>query len=213
MSDGLGRRGARLVLIALFAGVLLAFATGAASARRFEISEQLFRITWGSFIFRSTGNFEVTCQITLAGSYHSRTFSKVSGELIGHIAAMTVRTSLCEGGVVIPLTETLPWHIQYNSFSGALPNINEVILTIVGASIGVRNLSNTTCLVTTTQARPLFNRYTFSGGFFELVDILPEHTIPASGAALCAFIEPWRLEGAGRHLTQRNTQITLHLVQ
>jgi hypothetical protein len=104
------RTRSKLLFAALTATVFLSFAVGSASARRFELSNQRFLAIWTSLEFTIEGLSPVLCPVTLEGSYHSRTLSKVSGQLVGYITAANVNGPLCTNGSATVLRETLPWH-------------------------------------------------------------------------------------------------------
>jgi len=126
----------KLVLTAFGATLLMAFAISTASAGRLSVSSQNFSVTFSELIFRA-GEINNTCHVTLEGSLHSRTIRKVEGTLIGYITR--VQTGQCNLGTTI-LTETLPWHISYISFSGTLPEITLLIIR------GRGNFRVATCL-------------------------------------------------------------------
>ena len=98
-----------------------------ASANRFSTSSRNFRITWSSLTFVGSGvEAQVRCPVTLEGSFHSATITKVRGALIGLISRASIASALCTGGTASFLTATLPWHRTYSSFSGSLPAITHV---------------------------------------------------------------------------------------
>ncbi|MGN6189504.1 MAG: hypothetical protein ACTHOE_11430 [Conexibacter sp.] len=105
---------------------ILAMAVGVASGRNFSLSNQTFRATFAEF--RVVGvEISVTCRVTLEGSFHSRTIAKVREALIGAITAATAAHP-CAGGEAFFFNgverepNTLPWHLQYDSFEGTLPS-------------------------------------------------------------------------------------------
>jgi hypothetical protein len=125
---------AKLGLTALMAAVLLSSAVDTASARNFSVSEQSFRIIWSSLPL--TSGSTVRCRVTVEGSFHARTLAKVAGILIGAISR-AIFAHPCTGGEAWADngTETeplgrappkLPWHYNYESFAGTLPNVQEV---------------------------------------------------------------------------------------
>ena len=100
----------KLILGAATAAVVLGAAVSSASARRIEVSSQRFHQVWTSISF--AGEFATTtCPVTLEGSFHSKTTSKVAGQLVGYISRVTVGNASCTAGHSTALTETLPWHI------------------------------------------------------------------------------------------------------
>jgi len=161
----------RLSLAALLAVAALSVAIGSASARRLELSEQHIRAVWEAAertrFIDTGGTFGIECQVTIEGSFHSRTISKVSGQLIGYITAAEAPLTCFEGGEVAILngvepipgggtaTNSLPWHVRYDSFSGTLPVITGIRVQIVGAAILMWN-GFVQCLFKSTEGIPLF---------------------------------------------------------
>jgi hypothetical protein len=201
--------------IAVLVAVLIMFvATGVASATRLSTSSSSFRIQWNPLIFAAGGGVSMSCPLTLAGSFHSRTFSKVSGQLVGYInVAQFGAPETCMGGQMRARSETLPWHVQYNSFSGALPRITGVTVTFVGMRFEI--VAGSRCEAGTTQAHPLFARANVneSTGRVESFAVLGEHTIPLGGEFVCSFVTPGRFLGSGTIDNGSNTAITVRLVR
>ena len=61
----------------------------------------------------------------------------------------------CASGSATLLTETLPWHVQYASFAGTLPNITAVRYNIIGFARRIREIIGLTCLFRSTTAEPM----------------------------------------------------------
>jgi hypothetical protein len=132
--------------------LISAVAVTSASARTFRISNQQLRVTWRRLEFLNQENAVLArCPVTLEGSFHTATIEKVRKALVGYIT--TVRVARCETGLVTVLTETLPWHLTYESFSGILPNITRIRLLLVNASFLIEVLG-ARCLARTTVERP-----------------------------------------------------------
>src|SRR5262249_13708185 len=122
-------------LCAAFAAVfLLAAMSNVAAARRLQIEEFPILFIWAEMAFNAGGGVSVRCPVSLEGSFASKTISKVSGALIARIGLVQVNTAACLGGTMRARSETLPWHIQYNSFSGTLPRLTSVTQTLLGAN-------------------------------------------------------------------------------
>jgi hypothetical protein len=96
-----------------------------ATARTLSIGpSQRFRETFNDiefFIAETRGD----CRLTLEGSLHTRTMAKVAGALLGYITRVTAAEC-----VAAMLTETLPWHVRYEGFSGTLPNITLLVVRV-----------------------------------------------------------------------------------
>jgi hypothetical protein len=142
----------KLLLVAAGASVLLGTLVSSASARNLSFSNQSIRASFREVIYNGPfGN--ISCQLTMEGSLHSRTMAKVSGSLIGYITR--VRIGPCTTGTATILMETVPWHMRYHGFSGTLPNITSIHTHIVGAAWRVREPGGVTCLARSTAAEPL----------------------------------------------------------
>jgi hypothetical protein len=153
----------KMIFAVLGATMLLGALVSSASAGRLSFSTQTIRASWNRMNF--TGPFGTTeCGVTLGGSLHIRTMTKVVGSLIGFIN---------QGGLPIPcirgratvLQATLPWHIQYDSFSGTLPNITAMRGRIIGLSLQIDE--GFICLMRSSAVSPAtitFNRE--AGGRF-----------------------------------------------
>ena len=144
-----------VVLGALATALAIGVLGSTASARRFVFSNETFRIA-----FRIAGEPPrpelVSCPFTLEGSFHSRTLSKVSGQLIGYVTRAIMIESACRNGQGRFLAETLPWHVRYESFLGVLPNINAIRGQFIGLAFRLvcERLLNLTCLYVTEAGRP-----------------------------------------------------------
>jgi len=124
------RTSAKLGLTALIAALLLSAAISTAGARSLSVSSQTIRATWSRLEFNEEGiGLSVRCQVTLEGSFHSRTITKVRGALIGAITRVNVFTERCTGGFAKG-KPPFPWHITYESFTGTLPTITSVRLLL-----------------------------------------------------------------------------------
>jgi hypothetical protein len=152
----------RLLLPVLTVALVLGAAVGTASARRLQTSSTGIRAVWTNLEFQGFGGlFTMRCPLTLEGTLHSRTISKVSGQLVGYITrAIVGPREQCTGGSAVILSATLPWHIHYDSFIGALPRITGVRIQIVnfGWQTTARVLgSETSCLWKSTAAAPFLS--------------------------------------------------------
>ena len=136
----------------LGATILLGALVGAASARNFSISNQSLRGAFRAVEFE-TPSGPTRCPVTMEGSFHSRTAAKVLGTLMGYITSAILGP--CSVGVATILRETLPWHIRYSGFEGALPEIRSIIAHIVGAAWRIRESGfGITCLARSSAAEP-----------------------------------------------------------
>ena len=122
-------------LLGVVAAIMMAFAAPA-SARNLSITiEQRFDIKWARLSFSNSSiGIRITCPVTLEGSFHSATIMKRVGLLVGYITGANINEAACEGGIVHINRETLPWHLTYEGFRGALPNITGVTFLLLRAT-------------------------------------------------------------------------------
>lgn len=174
-----------LAAAALSATAALALAGGSASAIQMSVGEPAFRAVWAPARFTFSG-ITITCNVTLEGSLHGATFAKVERSLVGTISRATVNS--CNAGTMSVLAETLPWHVQYGSFTGTLPNISTLSLRLIGMSASWTFLG-VTCLGRTEANTPaqLIAERNGSGTITSLRwdESLP---IPLTGAGTCSSI-------------------------
>lgn len=127
-----------LFAVALIAAMALSLAAHSASAStriRFTATEgslsrvraDTARLTFSD----ESGTFRIVCEIELTLTLHS-SMAKVRATLAGSVTAAAVRS--CTGARVRVLTAGLPWHINYQSFTGTLPSISTVTFQVVGVS-------------------------------------------------------------------------------
>lgn len=185
----------RLALAALAAVLVLGAAAGVASANRLSTSATSFTLTWRELYVPNTLEEPARCPLTLSGSFHARTFTKVRELLVGYVNA--AQTSICTGGEATVLTATLPWHLTYQSFAGTLPAITSVRYSLIGFSMNIHViLLGERCLIRTTAVEPLpldFERETTTGRITS-VRIATPNNIRASGEVLCPT--SWTIGGA-----------------
>jgi hypothetical protein len=168
----------KLLLTALGATVVLGALVSTASAGRLESSSQTLRANFTSVRFQMPEGI-VDCQVTLSGSLHSRTISKVPGTLIGFINDARLGPCVNPGTATI-LTETLPWHVRYLSFSGTLPNITRLVTNVIGSAFRVRYESFLACLGRSTVERPATGTYERNTATGELTGVTIGGAIPTS---------------------------------
>jgi hypothetical protein len=162
----------KLLLTALLAALAMATAASAASARSLELAEaqdQRFTAAWTPISFIALGGLiQIRCNVTLRGSFHTRTSAKMRGSLAGYVTSATI-TRPCTGGEVWILngterpTNTLPWHIIYDSFRGTLPLITGIRTALVGSSWLIIAGGNQ-CLYNSTSASPAFGVINITSG-------------------------------------------------
>ncbi len=145
---------ARCFLTALAATTILATTITAAHANRLSFSNQQVRFVWANLEFLNpVVEGTMRCPLTLEGSFHSRTIPKQRGLLVGYVTRAAVSNPVCTGGRATILQELLPWHLTYQSFSGTLPNITNVTLSMIRFGFILDFLGNN-CRGLTTIASP-----------------------------------------------------------
>jgi hypothetical protein len=146
------RNDSRTAVVALTAALLLALSIPAA-ARNLSYSVNEFRILWSTLTFSAAeGGISITCPVTLEGSFLERTATKVADALRARITRSTVGT--CREGRATILTETLPWNVTYQSFTGTLPNISGVRYALLNAAFQVEPGFGIGCLARTSSEFP-----------------------------------------------------------
>lgn len=214
------RMRSRIALCALTTTLVLAAAVSGAGARRIELSNQRFRIIWNPLQFSNTGiGFSTGCPVTLEGSFHSKTLSKVSGNLVGYVTRTYIQHPSCSPRFVNFLSgapeaepSTLPWHVRYDSFSGTLPSITQLDFQIINFEVDIE-LNGTTCLFGSTPARPFFLLVTIGAGGILEKAIPTNAMIPRNGSN--ALLCPTEIEISGRGnitLLGNENAITVRLV-
>jgi hypothetical protein len=117
----------KLFVGALAATALFASLATSASARNISISNRNIRTVFTPLVLDPSIGGNISCTVTLEGTFHSNTIAKVANSLIGYITRASVDTPNCvqaEGNSrALVRQESLPWHIRYRSFEGALPNV------------------------------------------------------------------------------------------
>jgi hypothetical protein len=140
--------------VVITAVMVLAGCVEGASAARFSVSTRNIRAVWNPLDMNSAG-LHIRCPITLEGSFHSSTLTKVRGALVGYISRASVLSASCEGsGTATVLQAYLPWHVRYDSFRGTLPSISGVRLGLVEAAFEIN--VGFLCLFAATATNPLF---------------------------------------------------------
>jgi len=91
--------------------------------------------------------------VTLEGSFDEFIAAKTARAHIGAVTSGAV--GACISGSATVMRETLPWAVQYSSFSGTLPAITSVGMRLVGAAFRIAPIGlGTTCGLRTTEANP-----------------------------------------------------------
>jgi hypothetical protein len=152
----MGIRG-RIALAAAAAAAVLTMTAGFAWARRFEVSSSTFRLTWSAVEFTTPLGAGARCPVTLEGSLHSRTITKTNGALVGYVTRAVANAAACEPQVVRFPAASLPWHVRYDSFSGALPAVRGVTFQVAAA------VEINPCIWAASEAAPARFTYNLTG--------------------------------------------------
>jgi hypothetical protein len=192
----------KMLLAAVSAAALLSMAVAVANAARLEIPnwERGIRVVWSNLVFNGAGHV-LTCHVTLEGTFHNHTYAKVERSLIGYITLASV--AACTGGTATVLTETLPWHIQYESFATTLPDIEAINLRLIGVAFRIKPTNEPNeCLVGTTNAHPARGIGIVTGEHLTSQEINSlradeRTTIPLGGAFACLFVGNGSFSGVG----------------
>lgn len=188
--------------------------TTPAGAGRLSVAgaERGFRMEWNSFTIEAQYNalFEVTagasCHVVLEGSFHSATLRKTAGALIGHVTNAVLSDPCRQVGNFLArvrlLTETLPWHVRYEGFSGVLPTIGSLRLGVVGIALELYELpalpfSPEHCLYAATETPVWFYLALNRSGVVSGVDPEGSRVPLSSGIANCKPEAGANLRGAG----------------
>lgn len=202
----------RFALAAVLASACMAVVAGSAHANRLELSAQTFRMTWQEVFRLREGGVTGECFVTLEGSFHSRTFAKVTSVLIGFLTRATMGT--CRNATVRFLTETLPWHVQYTGFNGSLPNITFLLIQIIEASIFLRTGMFIGCLGRSSALHPFKMKIGRTPGETKLVTVnLIEEPIPYQVEFECTGLSMTPVvNGTGEFLGTGAERVRLFLI-
>lgn len=206
----------RSSLTAALAVACLAAAASFASAARLSVSATRFSAAFPAWRvaarLRELPLIEATCAVTLNGTFHAATFAKVSGALLAPVVPGSILAS-CSGAAATLLTETLPWHLRYGSFSGTLPNMSAIAFELVGLrylwrepALGLR------CLYGGTTSAPVHVIATLERGAIAGLRIDEAQPVPfGGGSEFCPATATF--SGAGTMTVQSSaTRITVSLI-
>lgn len=193
----------KLVLAALAAIMLLSLAVSAAVAGRLRTGERNFSLIWESnqntktnFTWIDALEVPITCPLTLEGSFLERTIAKTTGVNIGSINQASL--GACGPGNATILRETLPWAMQYVGFTGRLPEISTISISILGMSVLLEpGAMGYRCLFRTSATEPFVGR-------FERIEPTATANIRADetrrirlSGTLCELVTPATTRGLG----------------
>jgi len=207
------RTRSKLLLAAISATALLGLAIGTASARNLEISNSAsgFRITWNPLRIQAGGR-EALCPVTLEGTFAAGTIAKRAGASLSRVTGANVGT--CTRNTATLLRETLPWEVQYSSFTGTLPVITTVSLNIIRMSFNV-NLEGIACLAPSRTEQPVGGIATVEASG-RIIGLRADETrtIETTGGIFCTIGGPASFAGEARTITARasTAAVTIRLI-
>jgi hypothetical protein len=120
----------KALLFMVAAAALLGLgATTASASRGVTIPGGAITATGGSIVF-SGSVANITCRVTLTGTLNT-SITKTAGASVGSVTGgSTTGCSSSLGGTATATVLEFPWPIRYNSFTGTLPNISSVLMTV-----------------------------------------------------------------------------------
>jgi hypothetical protein len=198
----------KLLFATLTAAFLLAALVETAAANRLSISNSRFRATWAALAMTP---FEISCSVTLEGSFHSATFRKTAGAPIGAVTRGIVKTETCTNATVTILQEQLPWQIHYSDFKGTLPSISSVGLDMVGFAIRLRiSLFEVACLLRSEVEQPFsVDAVIANVGTGVITGLAPATSTILPFTGLCSFLGVAAFEGPEGRFTQLGSTATI----
>jgi hypothetical protein len=207
---GLHMNASRRLLATMVVVAAVLLISSIASANRLAFSALTFRITSGAGIREG----DVICPLTLEGSFHSNTFAKVPGSLIGYITRAALEEELCSGGTARYLRETLPWHLRYAGFAGLLPNITSITTMVIGLGILLRR-GIESCLYRTSLETPgVLTWFREEAGAIRAIRWSERENIRSNTRTLFCETQPASLIGFSERVTQLESTelISLRLI-
>jgi hypothetical protein len=204
-------------LVVLAVAMLIAAIQGA-SANRLSVDELLIRVVWPEESKLAFGNSarmaEISCAVTLEGSFHNRVITKTNGSLIGYITRVaTGPIANCTKNNVTAiryLPEGLPWHVLYDSFSGTLPAITNVRLQFVGLQVLITAFGSSCLYRSLGEAPAFFNMRREAGS--TVTSLVAEGTQPIrllSGGIICPELAGFA--GTATQVTRLGTTGAIHV--
>jgi len=198
---------------ALLCALVLAVAVAAtdAAGETLEIPdfEYGFRATWTSLEVEAVG-VTIRCPITLEGSFAQESIPAVVRSAVGAVTNASL-PGACTGGSASVARETLPWHVQYNGFTGVLPNIAGIRLRLPDAHF-IGSFAGIVCRLSTTDAEPLKLTANLSNAEVTSVDAEPLAGIRLEGGVFCPVGLAYVRGRTGPLATQSGNQV-VHMLQ
>ncbi len=181
-------RTGKLLLAALTATAIFGVVVSSASANRLSVNESGWRVTWTSLEWReSIFGIGFRCPVTMEGSFHSATISKVTGGLIGNTTRVAIGTPSCTGGHMTMLTERLPWAISYQGFTGRLPNIESLKILLIRPAFKLEIADIVNCLSEPSRINAIIRGRIEASGSFKPETLSPEREVTRCGELNLVF--------------------------
>ena len=123
----------------------------------------------------------------------------------------------CNGTATMRMnTETLPWHVRYESFAGTLPSIASVRVQIVGLTLTFDPTGIfPNCRLRSEASHPFVGSFLIAGGVASRFAADSTRKIPLVSEAFCGFAAESDFRGTAEVFLQGSTttRITVTLVQ
>jgi hypothetical protein len=193
------RYGIKLPLAALIVGLAFTASTPAATASRALRPLTLETVLSSSEVTFRTALVEIICVSRMSVSFHGD-IVKTRGTLAGFITEASI-TGCVESvfGRAVRVRPLLLWHIRYESFAGALPNITSVLFavnvallaTIPGVFLGQIGCLYAGTVGISTEGNPVTRASTLSPNRLALITTLEREPggqgCPESGELSASF--------------------------
>lgn len=206
----------RRILAPMLAAFILAAGVGLATANSLSASTQRIRVIWWSLELANTVNEEVVrCPVTLEGSLNTATVAKRANATIGSIIRARVANSECTGGHATIHTESLPWSVLYDGFTGTLPRITGVKIELLRVFFEI-SVSGNTCSSRTEGEHPAVGIIGLNEATGEDTGLRPEEAtrIPltnGSGGIFCGLASGI-FRGTSEPITQPDPAMSISLI-
>ena len=156
----------RTKLLMSLTAIALACSLSAAGAYgnrlRFDDDDFKMRFIGLNWAIAGGGGF-ASCAVTLLGRLHEVVVTKTAGSLIGTISLANVNDAGCPAGRARFLPEDLPWHLVYSNFTGRLPAITGIGVSIIGMGFQF-TAGGITCLGRSTLIEPARASFSVEAG-------------------------------------------------
>ncbi len=206
----------RIRLVALVAAGALCAAVGTAHARSGQVvnGEANYLTKWAP-IEITVNESVIRCNLVLEGSFVATSFAKSTETTISNVLEASFES--CSGGRVATLAETLPWRARYASFSGTLPRITAIGVSLTGVHVSLEPTGfGAACLLVSEARTPVRGSASTTAeaeGLLEIPTVSADETVryALTGSGLCSFATA-RLRGRGGELSGTKETVAVKLI-